>query len=590
MSGKCHDNEPPNKVRESPDPKSETAAGQPVKKAAERQTSPSKTRTFINSTLANPRKFILPESCYTKMNVNEEADSISNTSHYENETAGANGGSGGGGTGGGGNFNCLNFHHRNSILDENAAAAVEATALMNESVVETQRKPVAEFSLSKRWKKSYSTKSAPIKQEVCVATETTEFFLNAFQQLTGKIKTKNERRVILNVGGTKHEVLWKTLEKLPSSRLGKLRFAATLSDLEKLCDDYDVKSNEIYFDRHSSSFATILNYYRSGKLHLIEELCILSFSEDLIYWGIDDCFLESCCHLKYHQKRDTVLEEMRKEEEAEMETIVSDEKFGDFMPKFRKKIWNLMENPQTSRYARAIAFISIFFVILSSVTLTLNTIPELQKKELRYDPKLNAASNRSNSYSDSGSAEVTSDLTTVTTMTTHHHHGHGHLHVGPNNQTYVMTDNPIFEHIEVVCIGWFTLEYLLRLFSSPNKWRFLKGALNIIDLISIVPYFVSLFFSSQQHENLNNARRILTLFRVLRILRIFKLARHSTGLKSLGYTLQRSNKELGLLMMFLTIAVLLFSSLCYFAEKEEHDTKFTSIPATFWWAVISMTT
>ena len=254
---------------------------------------------------------------------------------------------------------------------------------------------------------------------------------------------------------------------------------------------------------------------------------------------------------------------------------------------------------------KAIAFISIFFVILSSVTLTLNTIPDLQKKEYRLitndeNATMTMTMNNKSFQFDSTTAYFNLALTTarVDVVASTPPDNSQQLAVGgsgtnqSNNTSYlvVTTDNPIFEHIEVVCIGWFTLEYLLRLFSTPNIWRFLKGPLNIIDLVSILPYFISLLFSNQQHENFNNARRILTLFRVLRILRIFKLARHSTGLKSLGYTLQRSNKELGLLMMFLTIAVLLFSSLCFYAEKEEHDTKFTSIPATFWWAVISMTT
>ncbi|ESN94065.1 hypothetical protein HELRODRAFT_87727, partial [Helobdella robusta] len=352
--------------------------------------------------------------------------------------------------------------------------------------------------------------------------------------------TVESKRLIVNVGGEKHEILWKTLARLPNTRLGKILKCSNHEEVMTVCDDYDLNTMEFYFDRQPKTFSSILNYYRTGKLHLQEDACILSFSEDLEYWGIDELHLESCCQHSYLQRKEMISDELRKETESFADSNEEEVTRTGCYYETQRKVWDLLEKPQTSLAARVVAIVSILFVVASTIGLTINTLPTIQWKNEEGHPVDN-----------------------------------GHLLM-----------------LETICIAWFTLEFTVRLWSSPSKCKFFKGTLNIIDILAILPYYVSLFLgeSSEGSEQIHDVRKVVQVFRIMRILRILKLARHSTGLQSLGYTLQQSYKELGLLVMFLAISILVFSSLAYFAEKDEKDTVYTSIPGAFWWAAITMTT
>lgn len=147
--------------------------------------------------------------------------------------------------------------------------------------------------------------------------------------------------------------------------------------------------------------------------------------------------------------------------------------------------------------------------------------------------------------------------------------------------------------VETLCIIWFSFELLVRFFACPSKATFSKNIMNIIDIVAIIPYFITL--GTELAERQGNGQQamslaILRVIRLVRVFRIFKLSRHSKGLQILGQTLKASMRELGLLIFFLFIGVILFSSAVYFAEADDPSSGFSSIPDAFWWAVVTMTT
>ncbi|KAF3829716.1 hypothetical protein GH733_001667 [Mirounga leonina] len=156
--------------------------------------------------------------------------------------------------------------------------------------------------------------------------------------------------------------------------------------------------------------------------------------------------------------------------------------------------------------------------------------------------------------------------------------------------------------LETVCVAWFSFEFLLRSLQAESKCAFLRTPLNIIDILAILPFYVSLLAGlaaggagagagAGGAALLERAGLALRLLRALRVLYVMRLARHSLGLRSLGLTVRRCARELGLLLLFLCVAMALFAPLVHLAERELGARRdFSSVPASYWWAVISMTT
>ena len=126
--------------------------------------------------------------------------------------------------------------------------------------------------------------------------------------------------------------------------------------------------------------------------------------------------------------------------------------------------------------------------------------------------------------------------------------------------------------------------------SCPNKCNFLKSSVNVIDYIATISFYTDLFLQ-QYVSHIKNAD-VFEFFSIIRILRLFKLTRHSSGLKILLQTFRASAKELMLLVFFLVLGIVIFASLVYYAERIQVNptNDFSSIPLGLWWALVTMTT
>lgn len=334
--------------------------------------------------------------------------------------------------------------------------------------------------------------------------------------------------VNISISGLKYEVLKSTLERFPDTLLGN----------HQRRDFYFVRYKQtLFFDRHRSCFEAILQYYQSGGLLIRPpDIPMHVFEEEVEFFDLGE----------------NVLNELKEAEGYLLNIKPTEDPKNDW----QTKIWRVFEYPDSSWVARIVAFWSILVISVSIVSFCLETIPSTNNKitsnvEMHNQTHMDEDARQNITHSD--------------------HHN------------YMQHES--LKLLEVVCIAWFTFEYVVRLLTSPNKWRFFISLLNIIDLVAVLPYLIIILLRGH-----STPYAVIRIVRLVRVFRIFKLSRHYLGLQILGKTLTASASDLGMMGIFLCFGLILFSSGVYYAELEENQEIFVSIPSTFWYTLVTMTT
>lgn len=349
---------------------------------------------------------------------------------------------------------------------------------------------------------------------------------------SGRSRRRSDRAngITANVSGKKFFFTTRLLAKYPQSLLGHKH---------KRKYFYDCIRDEYFFDRNRTAFESIFNFYVSrGTLVVPDE----SFPEQLLmdefyFFGLYE-------YVSDNDKKSLITPSALKKRQI--------------APKRRcqREVWKISENPDSSVLARLINLFSLLVIIFSAIILFVDTLPDARRSE-------------SSTFNSPTPTKNSSDANTSAT--------------NPNYEQLPQ----IISAMESFCIVWFTLELLTRFFVSPEKKKFFLQALNLIDLIAIVPFYISLIISTRISATQLYIMRILRLSRVFRVL---KISRYVSVMKVLGLTVKASVSDFWTMGFLILIGTVLFGSTTYYCEQWDADTSFNSIPTACWWALVTITT
>lgn len=149
-------------------------------------------------------------------------------------------------------------------------------------------------------------------------------------------------------------------------------------------------------------------------------------------------------------------------------------------------------------------------------------------------------------------------------------------------QTLKARYGPVFYALEWFFTIIFTIEYILRLICIKRPRKYVFSVLGMIDLLAIIPSYLSIVVSGAQ------SLLVLRALRLLRIFRIFRLVHFLSEMQFLSLAIKNSLRKISIFILVVLTTVVILGSIIYLVEGEEHG--FTSIPQSVYWAIVTITT